>query len=157
MPQVAAPDSPANAGDASQATDTRINLAYIGACTGAKYEDLVCAAQVLRGRKLANGVQLVVAPASQRDQRRAASEGVMQVFESVGARILPNACGICAGYGADRLSADTVCISSTARNFKGRMGDPASQVWLASPYTVAASAVTGHITDPRDLLAPAAQ
>lgn len=150
-PQVAAPHSPANAGDANDASSTTINMAYIGACTGAKYEDLVNAARVLRGRKVARGVQLVVAPASHQDQRRAGD--AMKVFEDLGARILPTACGICAGYGTDRLSADTVCISSTARNFKGRMGDPASQVWLASPYTVAASAVMGSIADPRELLA----
>jgi 3-isopropylmalate/(R)-2-methylmalate dehydratase large subunit len=64
---------------------------------------------------------------------------------------LPNACGICAGYGAHRLGADVTCISSTARNFKGRMGDPESKVWLGSPLTVAASAVTGYITDPREV------
>ena len=62
---------------------------------------------------------------------------------------LPAACGMCAGYGADRLGADDICISSTARNFKGRMGDPGSQVWLASPATVAASAITGYLSDPR--------
>lgn len=152
-PQVAAPHSPANAGDAVDANSTAINMAYIGACTGAKYEDLVCAASILRGRKIAPGVQLVVAPASQHDQQRAGE--AMKIFEDLGARILPTACGICAGYGTDRLSADTVCISSTARNFKGRMGDPASQVWLASPYTVAASAVVGTIADPRELLAQA--
>ena len=76
----------------------------------------------------------------------------MAVFEDAGARILPNACGICAGYGAHRLGPDVTCISSTARNFKGRMGDASSQVWLASPLTVAASAVAGQITDPRDML-----
>jgi 3-isopropylmalate/(R)-2-methylmalate dehydratase large subunit len=76
----------------------------------------------------------------------------MKVFENAGARILPNACGICAGYGADRLGENVTCISSTARNFKGRMGATSSKVWLASPYTVAASAVAGHIADPREFL-----
>ncbi len=85
-------------------------------------------------------------------QDRAAREGIMGVFEEAGAKILPNACGICAGYGAARLEADVRCISSTARNFKGRMGDGSSQVWLASPYTVAATAVAGRITDPRPFL-----
>jgi 3-isopropylmalate/(R)-2-methylmalate dehydratase large subunit len=76
----------------------------------------------------------------------------MKIFEDAGARILPNACGICAGYGADRLGENVTCISSTARNFKGRMGAASSKVWLASPYTVAASAVAGRIADPREFL-----
>ena len=76
----------------------------------------------------------------------------MAIFEEAGAAILPNACGICAGYGTHRLGEDVTCISSTARNFKGRMGAASSDVWLASPYTVAASALAGRITDPRDFL-----
>lgn len=154
-PQVAAPHSPANAGNAADA-DAAVDIAYIGACTGAKHADLAAAARILRGRRLAPGVELLVAPASRRDQDRAAADGIMAVFEVAGAKILPNACGICAGYGAHRLSADTTCISSTARNFKGRMGDPTAQVWLGSPLTVAASAVAGRIVDPRDMLAEAA-
>ena len=73
----------------------------------------------------------------------------MKVFEDVGARILPNACGICAGYGAERLGEEVTCISSTARNFQGRMGASSSKVWLGSPLTVAASALEGRIADPR--------
>jgi 3-isopropylmalate/(R)-2-methylmalate dehydratase large subunit len=151
-PQVAAPHSPANAAGVSAYPDTPVDVAYIGACTGAKYVDLERAAEVLRGRRLAPGVDLLVAPASRRDQDRAAREGIMAVFEEAGARILPNACGICAGYGSATLDEDVVCISSTARNFKGRMGADSSQVYLASPYTVAASAVTGRIADPRPMV-----
>lgn len=151
-PQVAAPHSPANSGPVDQAEAMPIDVAYIGACTGAKYEDLKNAAAILRGRRLASGVSLLVAPASRRDQDRAAADGIMQVFEEAGARILANACGICAGYGADRLAEDQVCISSTARNFKGRMGAASSKVWLGSPLTVAASAVAGRIADPREFL-----
>lgn len=152
-PQVAAPHSPANADAARNAPVTAVDVAYIGACTGAKYIDLKRAADILRGRKLAAGVELLVAPASRKDQDRAASDGIMAVFEAAGARILPNACGICAGYGNDRLGEDVTCISSTARNFKGRMGAASSKVWLASPLTVAASAVAGRIVDPREMLA----
>ena len=118
-PQVAAPFSPANAGDASQFAGTQIQAAYIGACTGAKLEDLRFAAQVL---------------------------------QDAGAELLPSSCGICAGYG-DSLAADETVISSTARNFKGRMGPPSTQVYLASAYTVAASALAGRITDPREVMA----
>lgn len=151
-PQVAAPFSPANAGDAAQFADTQIQAAYIGACTGAKLEDLRFAAQVLRGKRVAAGVRLLVAPASHADRDAAISEGVLQVLQDAGAQLLPSACGICAGYG-DSLDADETVISSTARNFKGRMGPPSTRVYLASAYTVAASAVAGHIIDPREVLA----
>ncbi|NRG17547.1 3-isopropylmalate dehydratase large subunit [Rhizobiales bacterium] len=151
-PQVAAPHSPANSAPVGEVPETRVDVAYIGACTGAKYEDLKRAAAILRGRRLASGVELQVAPASRRDQDRATAEGIMKVFEDAGAKILANACGICAGYGANRLGENVTCISSTARNFKGRMGAPSSKVWLASPLTVAASAVAGRIADPREFL-----
>ena len=128
-------------------------MAYIGACTGAKLVDLRMAAAVLKGRNTAPGVSLLVAPASRRDQEEAAQEGTLGILEEAGARLLPNACGICAGYGDALLGEDVVCISSTARNFKGRMGAPSSRVYLASPYTVAASAVSGRIADPRLFLA----
>ncbi len=75
----------------------------------------------------------------------------MQVLRDAGAQVLPNACGMCAGYGGT-LEENTVCLSSTARNFKGRMGPASADVWLGSPYTVAASAITGRITDPREFL-----
>ncbi len=152
VPQVAEPHSPANSVDVGLVPNTPIDVAYIGACTGAKYEDLRNAAEILRGKSIAPDVELLVAPSSKQDQERAANNGIMAVFEQAGAKILANSCGICAGYGAHRLGPDTVCISSTARNFKGRMGDMTSNVWLASPYTVAASAVAGKIVDPREFL-----
>ena len=148
-PQAAAPHSPANAMPIGEVGKVAVDVAYIGACTGAKYDDLRNAASILKGQSVAKGVELLIAPSSARDQERAASEGIMQVFEAAGAKILPNACGICAGYGTHRLDEDVTCISSTARNFKGRMGAASSNVWLASPYTVAASAITGTISDPR--------
>ena len=150
-PQVAAPHSPANArdvGDYNEAIDT----AYIGACTGAKLDDLRAAAMVLRGKRIATGTQLLVAPASKQDQAAAEAEGVMKVLVDAGARVLPNACGVCAGYSEERFGENLRVISSTARNFQGRMGAASSQVYLASPYTVAASALTGRITDPRSVL-----
>lgn len=150
-PQVAAPFSPANAGAAARFAGTAIQTAYIGACTGAKLEDLRFAAQVLRGRKVAAGVRLLVAPASHADRDTAAAEGTLQALQDAGAQLLPSACGICAGYG-DSLAAGETVISSTARNFKGRMGPPSTQVYLASAYTVAASALAGTITDPREVL-----
>ena len=76
----------------------------------------------------------------------------MKILEDAGAKILPTSCGLCAGYGPQRLGKGTVCLSSTARNFKGRMGDESSEVYLASPMTVASTAVTGYISDPRNFL-----
>lgn len=149
-PQVAAPHSPANAHAVSEFKDVKPQLAYIGACTGAKLEDLRMAAQILKGRKAS--MRLLVAPASLRDQQTAQKEGTLQVLLDAGAELLPNACGICAGYGEHLLPENAVAISSTARNFKGRMGAGSSQVYLASPYTVAAAAVAGRICDPREML-----
>lgn len=151
-PQVAAPHSPANARPVGDMTGVVPTIAYIGACTGAKLEDLRAAAAVLRGRHVAAGVQLIVAPASARDQAQAEREGVMQVLRDAGASVQANSCGACAGYGATFDEGATV-ISSTARNFRGRMGPASVQVYLASPWTVAASALRGRITDPREVLA----
>jgi 3-isopropylmalate/(R)-2-methylmalate dehydratase large subunit len=151
-PVVAAPHSPANAQAVSVFAGTAIDVAYIGACTGAKLDDLRAAAQVLRGRHVASGVRLMVAPASLRDQEAAREEGVLQILQDAGAELFPTACGACAGYG-DTLGDNTTVISSTARNFKGRMGSATAQVYLGSPYTVAASALHGRITDPREELA----
>ncbi|MFM0667005.1 3-isopropylmalate dehydratase large subunit [Paraburkholderia sediminicola] len=151
-PQVAAPHSPANTRDAGAYGDVAVDVAYIGACTGAKLEDLRAAASVLRGHRIASGVQLVVAPASVRDREQAAREGVMAVLEAAGAQLLATTCGACAGYGGSIPENSTV-ISSTARNFKGRMGAASARVYLGSPYTVAASALRGRITDPREVLA----
>ncbi|MFM0343165.1 3-isopropylmalate dehydratase large subunit [Paraburkholderia sp. RL17-347-BIC-D] len=151
-PQVAAPHSPANTRDVGAYGDVAVDVAYIGACTGAKLEDLRAAASVLRGHRIASGVQLVVAPASVRDREQAAREGVVAVLEQAGAQLLATTCGACAGYGGSIPENSTV-ISSTARNFKGRMGAASARVYLGSPYTVAASALRGRITDPREVLA----
>ncbi len=151
-PQVAAPHSPANAAPVREQAGTHITAAYIGACTGAKLADLRMAARVLRHRHKASHVRLQVAPASTRDAAAARADGTLQVLIDAGAELLPSACGACAGYGSHRFGADDVVISTTARNFRGRMGDASARVYLASPFTVAASAVAGTIVDPRELL-----
>jgi len=151
-PQLAAPHSPAHGVAIAAHRETRIDVAYIGACTGAKLADLRFAAEVLKGKKIAGGVRLLVAPASLQDRALAESEGTLQVLLDAGATLLPSACGACAGYG-DGFAAHETVISSTARNFKGRMGPASTQVYLGSAYTVAASALRGRITDPREVLA----
>ncbi len=150
-PQLAAPHSPAHGVPLAEHAHTRIDVAYIGACTGAKLEDLRFAAQVLRGRRVAAGVQLLVAPASLKDRAQAEAEGTMRVLTDAGASLLPSTCGACAGYG-DGFAEGQSVISSTARNFRGRMGPASTSVFLASAYTVAASALRGCISDPREVL-----
>jgi 3-isopropylmalate/(R)-2-methylmalate dehydratase large subunit len=150
-PQVAAPHSPANTQDVVHFAGLDLNVAYLGACTGAKLEDLRAAAQVLKGRKVSSSMRLLVAPASAREQTQAAQEGTLQTLIDAGAQVLPNTCGICAGYGGHFEEGARV-ISSTARNFKGRMGPASVDVYLASPWTVAASALRGKISDVREVL-----
>jgi 3-isopropylmalate/(R)-2-methylmalate dehydratase large subunit len=153
VPQVAAPHTPENAAPAAEHRGVALDQCYIGACTGAKLSDLHMAAEILRGRKVAASTRLLVAPASTRITARAAADGTLTTLTEAGAIILASGCGACAGLGAGLLAEKEVCLSSTARNFKGRMGAHSALVYLGSPYTVAASAVTGTITDPRELLA----
>lgn len=151
-PQVAAPHSPENSAPVDVHAGTAIDQAYIGACTGAKLDDLRMAARIVKGRRVADGVRFFVAPATVRIAEQASQEGTLDTLRASGASILPSACGACIGLGKARLAAGEVGISSSSRNFQGRMGDPASQTYLSSPYTVAASALAGHIADPRAYL-----
>jgi len=151
-PHVAAPHSPANSAPVGAHAGVALQQAYIGACTGAKLEDLHMAASVLKGRKVATGTRLLLAPASTRITADAAADGTLAALTQAGAILMPSGCGACAGYGAGVLAAGETCIASTARNFQGRMGATSSRVYLGSPYTVAASAVVGRIADPRDYL-----
>ncbi|BAO90019.1 3-isopropylmalate dehydratase large subunit [Caballeronia cordobensis] len=150
-PQIAAPHSPANTKPVQAFEGVAVDVAYLGACTGAKLEDLRAAARVLKGRRVADGLRFMVAPASARDEAQAAREGVMDVLRDAGAQVLANSCGACAGYGGSIPEGATV-LSSTARNFRGRMGAESAQVYLGSPYSVAAAALTGRIADARDML-----
>ena len=129
-----------------------VNRAYIGSCTGAKYEDLAMAAEILRGRKVADGVVLHVAPASRAALQQAMDDGIAQVLMEAGAHLLSTGCGACPGIGAGILAAGEVSISTTNRNFRGRMGSPESSLYLGSPYSVAAAAVAGRIVDAREMM-----
>ncbi|WP_091737561.1 aconitase/3-isopropylmalate dehydratase large subunit family protein [Phenylobacterium immobile] len=153
QPQIAAPHSPGNSGDVADYSGVKVDQAYIGACVGAKIEDLRMAAEVLRGRRVAPGVRLLIAPASQATLTQATKEGVMTHLLEAGATMMASGCGACAGMGAGILAPGETCISSTNRNFKGRMGADEAFVYLGSPYSVAAAAVAGHIVDPRSMLA----
>jgi len=151
-PQVAAPHSPANSAAVDAHAGVRIDQAYIGACVGAKLSDLQMAASVLKGRKVANNVRLLIAPASQKIYAAAAADGTLNILTDAGATMLASGCGACAALGAGVLGDGEVCISTTNRNFKGRMGSNQASVYLGSPYTVAAAAAAGRITDPREFV-----
>jgi len=151
QPQVALPHSPANVRPVSDVLNTKVDIAYIGACTGAKLDDLRAAARVLAGYRVAAGVQLMVAPASVHDREVAEREGIVRMLVDAGATLLPSSCGACAGYGS-RIPEGATVISSTARNFRGRMGAASAEVYLGSPFTVAASALRGVIADAREVL-----
>lgn len=153
VPQVAAPHSPSNSGPVGDFAGERIDQAYIGSCVGAKLSDLRMAAEVLRGRRVAPGTRLLVAPASSRAMAEAAADGTLAAITGAGAYLLPTGCGACAALGAGILAEGETCISSTNRNFQGRMGASSARVFLGSPYTVAASAVAGRVADPREFLA----
>lgn len=148
-PQVAVPHSVDNVKPVSEVEDIEVDQAFIGSCTNGRLEDLRSAARVLKGKKTARGVRLVVIPASQEIYLNALNEGLIKTFMDAGATIGNPNCGPCLGGHMGILADDETCISSSNRNFVGRMGSTKSFVYLASPATVAASAITGKITDPR--------
>ena len=148
-PIVAKPFSPDNITEARDISSVELDKAYIGSCTGAKYEDLLAAAKILKGKKVK--IRTEVLPAAISIYKRAMQEGLLQIFIDAGAMVGPPTCGACCGAHMGVLAKDEICISTTNRNFPGRMGHIESQTYLASPLVAAASAVTGKITDPRDL------
>ncbi len=152
-PQVALPGGPENAVPVSRAAGCPIQHTFIGSCGSGMYQDFVDAAQMLRGRRLADGVRMFVVPGSVATAQRLASEGIAHVFLEAGAVVLPSGCGPCAGGLMGPLGAGEVSISTAATNHSGRFGSPAGEPYLASPLTVAASALRGRITDPRELAA----
>jgi 3-isopropylmalate/(R)-2-methylmalate dehydratase large subunit len=148
-PFVAKPYSPQNGAAARELQTVEINKAYIGSCTGAKLEDLRSAAQILKGKKVK--VRTEVLPAAQSIYIKAMKEGLIEIFMEAGAVVGPPTCGACCGAHMGILAKDEICVSTTNRNFPGRMGHVESQTYLASPLVVAASAIKGKITDPRDV------
>ena len=148
-PSVAKPYSPENVVAVREVPNTEIDKAYIGSCTGAKLSDLRSAARILKGKKVK--VRTEVLPAAQSIYMKAIKEGLVSIFMESGAVIGPPTCGACCGAHMGVLGKDEICVSTTNRNFPGRMGHVTSQTYLASPIVVAASAITGKLTDPRDL------
>lgn len=158
QPMVAKPHSPDNKATVSEVKNTNLTRAYIGSCTGGKLSDFEAAAKVIKGHQV--GVETYVVPATTKIREDLKTtyfdgESLWDIFENAGAHMGEASCAACLGGPTDtfgRLQGKEVCISTTNRNFPGRMGSKNAQVYLASPYTVAASAITGKITDPREYL-----
>lgn len=151
-PQVALPGSPDNAAEVGTVAGQRVDHAYIGACGSSHYEDFQDAANIMQGRHIARGVRLFIVPGTVSIAQRMMKEGLAQTFMDAGAIILPPGCGPCAGGVMGPVGPGEVSISTAATNGPGRMGANDAEYFLGSPLTVAASAVAGRITDPRDLL-----
>ena len=132
--------------------EVKIDQVVIGSCTNGRMEDMRAAAEVLRGRKVADGVRCIVIPATQQIWLDSLHEGLFDIFVEAGAVVSTPTCGPCLGGHMGILAAGERAVSTTNRNFVGRMGHVDSEVYLASPYVAAASAVTGFITDPAKLM-----
>jgi 3-isopropylmalate/(R)-2-methylmalate dehydratase large subunit len=150
VPVVAKPSLPSNVVPASEVS-VKIDQAYLGSCTNGRIEDLRIAAKLLKGRKVHRDVRMIVVPATKEVFDQAVKEGLMKVFSDAGAYISGPTCGACLGGYMGILAPGERCVSSTNRNFVGRMGDKDSEVYLASPAVVTASAIKGRITDPAEV------
>ena len=148
-PTVAFPHLPENTKTIDECGDIAIDQVVIGSCTNGRMEDLRVAAEILKDRQVKKGLRCIVIPATQKIYLQAIEEGLVQTFIEAGAVVSTPTCGPCLGGYMGILAAGERCVSTTNRNFVGRMGHTSSEVYLASPYTAAASALTGHITDPR--------
>ncbi len=151
VPTVAKPFSPDNTAPASE-LDVPIDQAYLGSCTNGRIEDLRIAAEILRGKQVSREVRMIVVPASKSVFEQALEEGLIQIFLTAGAFVCGPTCGACLGGYMGVLASGERCVSTTNRNFIGRMGHKDSEVYLANPAVVAASALEGRITDPMELL-----
>ena len=150
-PQVALPHSPANTKPVSQVGDIEINQAVIGSCTNGRLEDLRLAGRILKGRKVHHGVRCIIITGSQQVYLDALTMGLIEIFIKAGAVVSTPTCGPCLGGHMGVLADGERCISTTNRNFVGRMGSPKSEVYLSNPAVAAASAVMGRITSPEEV------
>ncbi|MDD5428592.1 MAG: 3-isopropylmalate dehydratase large subunit [Candidatus Omnitrophica bacterium] len=150
VPQVAKPHAVDNVSDVTALADIKIDQAYVGTCTNGRLEDLEAAARILKGKTIHPDVKFIIAPASREIFLAAAKQGLIETFVKSGCTVVGPGCGPCVGTHNGVLADGEVAISTANRNFKGRMGNPNSFIYLASPATVAASALTGRISDPRE-------
>ena len=140
-----------NATVANSLAETRIDQAFIGSCANGRIEDFKVAAEIMSGRQVAPGVRMIVTPGSQKVLQEALAKGYVETLMNAGAVVTNSTCGACYGGHMGVLGDGEVCITASTRNFQGRMGSPEAEIYLGSPATVAASAVRGFITDPRDV------
>ena len=151
-PYVARPGTVSRNGlPVSQLEHQKVDQAFIGSCANGQLEDLEIAADILRGRSVAQGVRLLVTPGTQAVYREAMRRGYLQDIADAGGVVTNSTCGACFGYHMGVVGPGEVCITASTRNFTGRMGSAGAEIFMASPATVAASAVTGYITDPRSV------
>ncbi len=150
-PQVACPHSVDNVRTVREVGRVEVDQAFLGSCTNGRLEDLIEAARILKGKRIANRVRMLVAPASKEVYEEALKRKILNTFVEAGGVIGLPSCAACMGNHIGTLGPGEVCISSSNRNFLGRMGSPKAKIYLASPATVAASALKGKITDPRDV------
>jgi 3-isopropylmalate/(R)-2-methylmalate dehydratase large subunit len=151
-PQISVPHEVDNVHSVTDIGPVKIHQAYIGSCTGGRYSDLEQAAAFLHGKRIAKGVRLLVSPASDQVWRKASRDGLLDILADAGATILCPTCGVCVGVHSGLLAGGENCISSTNRNFLGRMGSKDAGIYLASPLTVAVSALRGVVSDPREYM-----
>ena len=151
-PQVACPHNVDNVHPVTELTETKIQRVYLGSCTGGRLNDLKAAAALLKGKMIDKGVKMYVSPASQRIWKEAAAAGILSDLAEAGASILAPTCGACLGVHSGLIAAGEHCVSTSNRNFLGRMGSKQGFVYLGSPATAAAAALTGRLTDVRELL-----
>ncbi len=152
VPQVACPHEVDNVFDVTAAGKVRVDQVYIGSCTGGRYNDLKMAAELLKGKRVDSRIRVLVSPASKDIYNECLKDGVLATLADAGCTILGSTCGACLGVHSGNIGDHEVCVSTTNRNFLGRMGSKTSGVYLASPLTAAATALTGYLTDPREFM-----
>ncbi|MBO5068693.1 MAG: 3-isopropylmalate dehydratase large subunit, partial [Clostridia bacterium] len=150
VPTVACPHLPKNTHPASELSDIKIDQVVIGSCTNGRMEDMTAAYNVLKGQKVADGVRCIIIPATMQIYKECVEKGYVTAFIDAGAVVSTPTCGPCLGGYMGILAEGERCIATTNRNFVGRMGHVKSEVYLASPLTAAASAITGYITNPKE-------